>query len=180
MTAPGHTPSASAPVSSTITIPVAAHPDAVESVASSPRYFQAHPVLRRVVYVIGYEGLSVFFTVFVMSGMLGHGGGQSTLTAVLLSTTATIWNYVWNSLFEMFEHRTGADGRGALARAVHAVGYEGGVLVFTIPLVAILLGVPLLEAVMIETGLLVFFLVFTVVYSWAFDRVFGLPASASR
>ena len=38
----------------------------------------------------------------------------------------------------------------------------------------------LLEAVMIETGLLVFFLVFTVVYSWAFDRVFGLPASASR
>lgn len=142
------------------------------------RFFQSRPVLRRVAFVAGYEGLSVLFTVVVLSAVLGHGGGTSTLTAVLLSTVATIWNYLWNTLFEAIERRRGAVGRGALARTVHALGYEGGVLVVTIPLVAIMLGVSLLEALVIESGLLVFFLVFTVSYTWAFDRVFGLPASA--
>lgn len=143
-------------------------------------FFQARPILRRIVFVAGYEGLSVLFTVVVLSALLGHGGGESTLTAILVSTTATIWNYAWNTMFEAYERRRGVTGRGVRVRALHALGYEGGVLLFTIPLVALMLGVGLLEAFLIEGGLLVFFLVFTVVYTWAFDRVFGLPASVSR
>ncbi|QIK64897.1 PACE efflux transporter [Leucobacter viscericola] len=143
------------------------------------RFFQSRPVLRRVVFVVGYETLSVLFTVLVLSTLLGHGGGSSTLTAIALSTVATGWNYIWNTAFEAIEKRRGASGRGAGSRALHAIGYEGGVLLFTIPLVAIMLGVNLLEAFAIEGSLLVFFLVFTVICTWVFDRVFGLPASAA-
>ena len=31
---------------------------------------------------------------------------------------------------------------------------------------------------MLDLGLLLFFLVYTFVFNWVFDRVFGLPASA--
>lgn len=165
MTVSGHT--------SGIQVPAVHH-----SSASDQRLFQRKPVLRRVVFVAGYESLSVIFTMFVLSALLGHGGGESTLLAILLSTVATVWNYLWNTLFEALERRAGATGRGLAARAVHALGYEGGVLLVTIPLVSLMLGVSLIEALMIEGGLLVFFLAFTVVYTWAFDRVFGLPASA--
>ncbi|UOQ57906.1 PACE efflux transporter [Leucobacter allii] len=171
MTAPGHTPGMSMPATRPVPAP--------EAPAAPRRPFAGRPVLRRVVFVIGYEALSVLCTVLVLGALLGHGGGESTLTAILLSTVATLWNYVWNTAYEAWERRFGAGGRGPLARAVHALGYEGGVLVFTIPLVALMLGVGLLEAVMIEGGLLVFFLVFTVVYTWAFDRLFGLPESAA-
>ncbi|GAA1325283.1 PACE efflux transporter [Nonlabens tegetincola] len=149
----------------------------IEPAAAAPR-FDLRPVTRRIIYVGGYEALSVLFTVFVLNGLLGHGGGQATLTAVLLSTTATIWNYAWNTLFERAERRFGWAGRGVLVRLGHAFGYEGGVLVFTVPLVAFMLGVSLLDALAIEASLLVFFLVFTYVYSWAFDKVVGLPESA--
>lgn len=174
MTLTGHTPGVRVPTQiATAVLPV-------QSVGSAPevRFFQARPKLRRLVYVVGYEGLSVLFTVVVLSALLGHGGGESTLAAILVSTTATLWNYVWNTLYEAFERRRRATGRGARDRAIHAIGYEGGVLIFTIPLVAILLGVSLLEALAIEAGLLVFFLVFTLAYTWVFDRIFGLPASA--
>lgn len=103
---------------------------------------------------------------------------HTALTAVLVTVTATTWNYVWNMMYEAFERRRGMRGRRAGSRALHAFGYEGGVLIFTVPLVALLLSVSLWEALMIEGGLLVFFLVFTVLYTWAFDRVCGLPASA--
>lgn len=141
------------------------------------RFFQRHALARRLVFVAGYEVLAVLFTVLVLSAMLNHGGGTSTVTAVLISTVAVIWNYVWNTLFEWGERRRGATARGPVSRAVHAVGFEGGVLIFTIPVVMLMLGVGVLEAFAIEAGLLVFFLVFTVVYTWVFDTVFGMPAS---
>lgn len=186
MTGPGHHDLSIAPATATLSIPttgtiqaagVPSLPAAAASTESAPRAAM-HPILRRVIYVGGYEILSVLFTVFVLGGMLGHSGGQATLTAILLSTTATIWNYAWNTLFERAERRFGWTGRGVLVRLGHAFGYEGGVLVFTIPLVAFMLKVSLVEAFMIEASLLVFFLVFTYVYSWAFDKLVGLPESA--
>ncbi|TDP95722.1 putative membrane protein [Leucobacter luti] len=154
------------------------HTRSVLPVREELRFFQARPILRRVVFVAGYEGLSIVCTVVVLSALLGHGGSESTLSAILVSTTATVWNYAWNTMFEAFERRRGLTGRGVRVRALHAVGYEGGVLLFTIPLVALMLGITVFEALVIEGGLLVFFLVFTVVYTWVFDRAFGLPASA--
>lgn len=146
----------------------------------TPRYFALHPRLRRIVFVAGYEGLGVLFTTLVLGGMLGHGGASSFTTAVLVSTAATIWNYLWNTIFEAIERRRGAQSRGVVSRSIHAFGYEGGVLVFTVPIVALMLKVSALEALAIEAGLLVFFLIFTVVYTWAFDAIFGLPASVQR
>lgn len=189
MTAPGHNPAATATaataaaaLSTAATRVVAATGQiATAIVRSKPRdarFFNDAPVLRRVAFVAGYEGISLLFTIFVLGALLGHGGGESTLTAVLVTVTATTWNYVWNMMYEAFERRRGMRGRGVWSRVLHAFGYEGGVLVFTVPLVAFLLGVSLWEALMIEGGLLVFFLLFTVAYTWAFDRVCGLPASA--
>jgi len=38
--------------------------------------------------------------------------------------------------------------------------------------------ITLWQAVVMEAGLLVFFMVYTFVFNWCFDRIFGLPASA--
>ena len=51
---------------------------------------------------------------------------------------------------------------------------------FLVPAVALILGIGLGEAFLIEAGLLVFFLVYAAVYAYAFDSVFGLPDSAAR
>lgn len=178
MTGQGHHELSIAPATATPTIPTTGSIRLAGDATDAPPRAAMHPILRRVIYVGGYEILSVLFTVLVLNGALGHSGGQATLTAVLLSTTATVWNYVWNTLFERAERRFGWTGRGVLVRLGHAFGYEGGVLMFTVPLVAFMLKVSLLEALMIEASLLVFFLVFTYVYSWAFDRIVGLPESA--
>jgi uncharacterized membrane protein len=34
-------------------------------------------------------------------------------------------------------------------------------------------------ALLLDLGLLLFFLVYTFVFTWAFDRLFGLPAAAT-
>ena len=47
-----------------------------------------------------------------------------------------------------------------------------------VPLMAWWLGIGLLEALVLDIGLIVFFLCYTFAFNWGFDRVFGLPASA--
>ena len=40
-------------------------------------------------------------------------------------------------------------------------------------------GLLLWDALVMDLGLVVFFLVYTFVFNWAFDAIFGLPASAA-
>ena len=61
----------------------------------------------------------------------------------------------------------------------YAIGFEGGLVAFLVPVFAWWLGVSLWESLVMDLGLVVFFLVYTFVFNWSFDRLFGLPTSAA-
>ena len=58
------------------------------------------------------------------------------------------------------------------------MGFEGGLTVLLIPVMSLWLDISPLEAFLANLGLLAFFFVYAIGFTWAFDRVFGLPASA--
>jgi len=136
------------------------------------------PRVRRIVYVILYEIIAIAMTSAAMIA-LGHESETSGLTAVLSSAIALAWNWVFTSAFERWESRQTVRGRSLLRRVVHAIGFEGGLTFFLVPLFAWLLQVSLWEALMMDISLLVLFLVYTFVFNLAFDKMFGLPASAA-
>lgn len=133
--------------------------------------------LRRVVFVILYELIAIAVSSLLFMA-IGQGAGASGAMAVAASVIAIVWNLTFNALFERWEARQRVKGRSVLRRVVHAVGFEGGLALVLIPLMAWWFGVSLWEATLMEAGLLLFFLVYTYVFNWTFDRVFGLPASA--
>ena len=94
------------------------------------------------------------------------------------SAIAVLWNLVFNTLFEAWEARQPVKGRSVQRRIAHAIGFEGGLVLFLVPLIAWWLDTSLWHALVMDLGLVVFFLVYTFVFNWGFDRVFGLPASA--
>ena len=65
-----------------------------------------------------------------------------------------------------------------MRRVAHAIGFEGGLAAILVPVFAWWLDVSLWQALWMDLGLLVFFLVDSFVFNWTFDRVFGLPLSA--
>ncbi len=83
---------------------------------------------------------------------------------------ALAWNYVFNALFERWESRQAIKGRSFVRRFVHGTVFEDGL--------TFLLETAFLAAFIANLGLLVFFFVYAVGYTWAFDKVFGLPQSA--
>jgi uncharacterized membrane protein len=108
----------------------------------------------------------------------GHPVVDTGLFAVASSLVAVAWNYVFNTLFEAWEARQAVRGRGFARRAVHAVGFELGLTVLLVPMLAWWLEMSLLEALLYDLTLVLFFVVYTFLFNLGFDRVFGLPASA--
>jgi len=135
-------------------------------------------IKRKIVYVSLYEAIAIVAASFGFSLMSGQALGLAGPLAVACSVVAVSWNLVFNSLFELWESRQAVKGRSVARRVAHALGFEGGLVVILVPVVAWWLDVSLWSALLMDLGLVVFFLVYTFVFNWVFDHVFGLPASA--
>ncbi|MEG2049574.1 MAG: PACE efflux transporter [Comamonas sp.] len=154
-----------------------ASPAVSPATATPPRATGLQGAKRRVVFVGLYELIAIIVSSLLFMAT-GQDSGSSGVMAVAASTIAILWNITFNWLFERWELRQTKKGRSLLRRMVHAVGFEGGIAAMLIPLMAWWFEITLWQAVVMEAGLLVFFMVYTFVFNWAFDRIFGLPASA--
>jgi uncharacterized membrane protein len=136
------------------------------------------PRARRVVQAALYETLAVAFVTPAFAWGFGEPVGSALGLSVTLSAIALCWNYVFNTCFERWERHQSVKGRSWRRRAVHGVGFEGGLTLFLVPTMALWLDTSLWLAFVADLGFLAFFLVYTVVFTWVFDKLFGLPESA--
>jgi uncharacterized membrane protein len=133
---------------------------------------------RRIVYVTLFELFAVGLTTTGLMLLAGANGGHAGIAAVASSTVAVVWNFIYNWLFEAWESRQAVKGRSTLRRVAHAIGFEGGLVAALVPLFAWWLEISLWDALILDIWLVVFFMVYTFLFSLGFDRIFGLPASA--
>lgn len=133
---------------------------------------------RRIIYIGLYEAIAIVVTSIGLLMVSDRGLAHSGALAVATSVIAVIWNLVFNALFEKWEATRATRGRSLARRIGHAIGFEGGLVLFLVPLIAWWMDMTLWTAFLTDLGLMVFFLVYTFVFNWAFDTVFGLPAAA--
>ncbi len=133
---------------------------------------------RKATYVVLYEFISLILISIAFYLYSGKDAAHSGMLGVFTVVAAIIWNLLYNSLFELWESKQVVRGRGLARRVAHAVGFELGLVAITLPMFAWWLELSLLDAFLLDAGLTLFFMFFTFVYSWCFDRVFGLPLAA--
>ena len=137
------------------------------------------PTRRRVLQAILYEVFAVAFVSPMLSIMFDEPPGSSVGLAIVLSAIALCWNYIFNAIFERWEARQAVRGRSFARRLAHGTGFEGGLVFILTPVMALWLNTTMLNALLANFGLLVFFFFYAIAFTWAFDRIFGLPASAA-
>ncbi|MCX2863485.1 PACE efflux transporter [Paucibacter sp. PLA-PC-4] len=135
-------------------------------------------IRRRLVYVSLYELFAVGLTSAGLTLLAGSALAHAGIAALASSAIALAWNLAYTHLFEAWEARQTRRGRSLARRIAHALGFEAGLIVMLVPLFAWWLDISLWQALLLDFGLIVFFLIYTFVFNLAFDRLFGLPASA--
>jgi len=135
-------------------------------------------IKRKLVYVGGYEILGLLVGTTVMTLLTGDSVSSTGPLAIMITVTATLWNMAFNYLFEAWEKRQADRTRTVRRRILHAVGFQATLICFLIPLIAWWLEITLVRAFLLDVVFIIYVPFYTFAYNWAFDRIFGVPASA--
>ena len=136
------------------------------------------PTRRKIVYAVSFETLGTLVASLYLWLVSEASPASSLALSVLTATFALSWSFVFNTVFEAWEARQPVRGRSLKRRTAHALLFEGGLVLICIPVMAWWLEVGYVQALVYEAGLIVVFIVYTYLFTWGFDRIYGLPASA--
>ena len=104
---------------------------------------------------------------------------DSAALLAVIAFIAALWNAAYNSTFDWFEGRaTGrtADHRPFGMRVVHAIGFETGILVISLPLIVWWTDLDWMVALVADIGLAIAYTAYAFVFNLAYDRYFPIAA----
>ena len=126
-------------------------------------------ITERIAHAFLYETIALLiarvFTLWVLQRpplMVGF-------LSISLSLLALIWNLIFNAIFDYYFPLV--KPRTVGIRILQALGFEGGMLAVAIPATVLLLDISPWAALVMDSGLLVFFLVYTYCFNLAWDKL---------
>ncbi|WP_017905275.1 multidrug/biocide efflux PACE transporter [Pseudomonas asplenii] len=122
----------------------------------------------RVFQAIGFELFAVLLCTPLFAWVMSKPLLDMGVVTVANCLLALGWNVLFNGLFDRLLERLALTQNG-WTRLLHAVLFEGGLIVVSVPLIAWWLELSLLSALLLDIGVLLFFLPYTYVYHWVYD-----------
>lgn len=120
---------------------------------------------------------SVLFEVFALCTLLPFGALLAGIDmtniislAIALAVTSMCWNFIYNLLFDKYFGNNKID-RSLVLRIGHAILFELGLLGVTLPAIMWVLDMSFINALIMDIGLIIFFLIFAVVFNWSYDHI---------
>lgn len=135
---------------------------------------------RKIVHASLFELIAVVIVTLGMRWLSGSSTAEAGGLAVSTSIVALIWNMVFNTLYEAWERRQVDRRRTVWRRMGHALCFEGGLILMTVPMIAWWLNLGWWQALITDLGLVAFFLIYAFCFNWLFDHLVGLPDSARQ
>ncbi|MFH3942067.1 PACE efflux transporter [Acinetobacter nosocomialis] len=133
---------------------------------------------RRIVYVSSYEIIGMVISSVGLAFLAGDSVEHTGPLSVMITTIAVTWNFIYNILYEKWEARQENKSRTVKRRIAHAIGFQITLVMFLIPLIAWWMDISLVAAFWLDVAFIIIIPIYTFIFNWTFDKLFGLPASA--
>lgn len=132
--------------------------------------------LDRIRHALGFEVIGLLLVSPLASAAMGVGVVEVGALALTISLLALAWQYLFNLGFDLALLRMrGRTAKRPLERVLHALLFEAGLMLATIPLAAWWLGISWWAALWLDIGFIAFYLVYALAYNWGYDRLFPVP-----
>lgn len=135
-------------------------------------------VKRRIVYVSSYEMIGMIISSVGLAILAGDSVEHTGPLSVMITTIAVTWNFIYNVLYEKWEARQSSNIRTVKRRVGHAIGFQLTLVLFLIPLIAWWMDISLIAAFWLDVAFIIIIPIYTFIFNWGFDKLFGLPISA--
>ena len=125
---------------------------------------------RRVIHALSYEVILLVIIAIALSFIFEVPMEVTGVLGVAMAVTSVVWNMIFNHFFEKFEHKRKLK-RTIGVRILHAIGFEGGLMLATIPMVAYAMDMTLWQAVLLDLGMTTCILIYTFIFQWCYDLI---------
>ncbi len=134
----------------------------------------------RLYQTLAFEAGGLVMAAPLYSLLFGQGAQDSLTVLVSLSLAVMLWTPLHNTLFDLADLKWSgrvASARPHRLRLIQALSQEVSVLVVTLPLIMVLGGHGLKEALLIDLGLTLFYAAYAYIFHIVFDwlRPVGAP-----
>lgn len=126
-----------------------------------------------------FEGLGLLLITPGFAWASGQPLESSFALLAALSLMAALWNGGYNTAVDWLQaHHFGtrADQRGWRGRVLHALCFEGGLLLLTLPVIVAWTGMAWLTALVADLGLALVYTAYAFVFNLGYDRLFPIAA----
>ncbi|MDB5774483.1 MAG: bacterial Transrane Pair family protein [Herbaspirillum sp.] len=127
-------------------------------------------IWERAFHAFAFEIIAIALTAAAIVLAMGKPLASASGLAVAISTIAMLWNMLFNAAFDRAQAKMGF-ARTVRVRVVHAFLFESGLTIAIVPLAAWWLNIGLLQAFVLDLGVLAFFLLYAFVYNWCYDII---------
>jgi uncharacterized membrane protein len=124
----------------------------------------------RALHALAFEILAIGIAAPLAAWLMGGSLVSMGILTAVIALIAILWNVLFNWMFDRAQTRYGFE-RGYLARALHAAGFEIGLILIVIPLIAAWLGVSLWRALVLDIGLILFYLPYGFLFNLGYDKI---------
>ena len=135
---------------------------------------------RRIIHALSYEIILLVIIAIALSFIFAVPMEVTGTLGIAMAITSVVWNMIFNHFFEKFEAKRKLK-RTVGVRILHAIGFEGGLMLATIPMVAYALEMSLGQAFLTDLSLTLCILVYTFIFQWCYDHIeasMGIRVSA--
>ncbi|GAA5184182.1 AceI family chlorhexidine efflux PACE transporter [Acinetobacter kookii] len=125
---------------------------------------------RRIIHALSYEMILLVIIAIALSFIFDMPMEVTGTLGIAMAVTSVIWNMVFNHFFEKFEAKRQLK-RTAGVRILHAIGFEGGLMLATIPMVAYALDMSIWQAILTDLSMTLCILIYTFIFQWCYDAI---------
>lgn len=125
---------------------------------------------RRIIHALSYEIILLVIIAIALSFIFEVPMEVTGVLGVAMAVTSVVWNMIFNHFFEKFEHKRKLK-RTIGVRILHAIGFEGGLMLATIPMVAYAMDMTLWQAALLDLGMTTCILIYTFIFQWCYDLI---------
>ena len=134
---------------------------------------------RRWIHALSYEVILLVIIALVLSYVFEMPMQVTGGLGIAMAMTSVLWNMLFNHYFEKFEAKHQLQ-RTFKIRILHAIAFEGGLMLATIPMVAYALEISLLQAILIDLLMTLSILLYTFIFQYCYDHIEAKLGYASQ
>ena len=125
---------------------------------------------RRIVHALSYEIILLVIIAIALSFIFDMPMEVTGILGIVMAVTSVFWNMTFNHFFEKFEAKRHLK-RTVGVRILHAIGFEGGLMLATIPMVAYAMQMSIGQAILLDFSMTMCILVYTFIFQWCYDHI---------